>query len=67
MAAVSGQGTTFTLQNYHGELFLVTPNETPFLSAIGGMAGAKVTTATQFEWQTRVRTRPLVLSGPGPT
>lgn len=52
MAAVSGQGTIFTLPNYHGELFLVTPNETPFLSAIGGLVGAKKTTATQFEWQT---------------
>lgn len=52
MAAVAGQGTTFTLPNYHGELFTVTPTETPFLSAIGGLAGAKTTTATQFEWQT---------------
>ena len=52
MAAVAGQGTTFTLPNYHGELFTVTPTETPFLSAIGGLAGAKTTKATQFEWQT---------------
>jgi hypothetical protein len=52
MAAVSGQGTIFTLPNYHGELFTVTPTETPFLSAIGGLVGAKKTTATQFEWQT---------------
>ena len=52
MAAVAGQGTTFTLPNYHGELFTVTPTETPFLSAIGGLQGAKTTTATQFEWQT---------------
>jgi len=52
MATVSGQGTTFTLPNYHGELFTITPTETPFLSAIGGLAGAKMTTATQFEWQT---------------
>ena len=52
MAAVAGQGTTFTLPNYHGELFTVTPTETPFLSAIGGLNAAKKTTATQFEWQT---------------
>ena len=41
MAAVAGQGTTFNLPNYHGELFTVTPTETPFLSAIGGLAGAQ--------------------------
>lgn len=52
MAAVSGQGTTYNLPNYHGELFTVTPTETPFLSAIGGLNAAKTTTATQFEWQT---------------
>ena len=52
MATVAGQGTTFTLPNYHGELFTVTPTETPLLSAIGGLSGAKQTTATQFEWQT---------------
>lgn len=52
MATVSGQGTTYSLPNYHGELFEVTPTETPFLSAIGGLAGAKTTTATTFEWQT---------------
>lgn len=52
MALVSAQGTTFNLPNYHGELFVVTPTETPFLSAIGGLGGAKMTTATQFEWQT---------------
>lgn len=52
MAAVAGQGTTYSLPNYHGELFTVTPTETPLLSAIGGLGGAKSTTATQFEWQT---------------
>lgn len=52
MAAVSGQGTTYNLPNYHGELFTVTPTETPFLSAIGGLNAAKETSATRFEWQT---------------
>lgn len=52
MGAVSGQGTTFNLPNYHGELFTVTPTETPFLSAIGGINGAVRTTAKVFEWQT---------------
>jgi len=52
VAAVSGQGTTYNLPNYHGELFVVTPTETPFLSAIGGLNSAKITHATSFEWQT---------------
>lgn len=52
MGAVAGQGTTFNLPNYHGELFVVTPTETPFLSAIGGINGAVPTRAKVFEWQT---------------
>lgn len=52
MATVSAQGTTFNLPNYHGELFVITPTETPFLSAIGGLGGAKMSMATTFEWQT---------------
>ena len=52
MSSVVGQGTTFNLPSYHGALFTVTPTETPFLSAIGGLGGARMTTATQFEWQT---------------
>lgn len=52
MAAVSGQGTTYNLPNYHGELFTVTPTETPFLSAIGGLNSAKIGHATEIEWQT---------------
>ena len=54
MGAVSGQGTTYNLPNYHGELYTISPTETPFLSAIGGLQGNEIetTTATQFEWQT---------------
>ncbi len=52
MGAVSGQGTTYNLPNYHGELFAVTPSETPFLSAIGGLNGAVPTVGKEFEWQT---------------
>lgn len=52
MAAVSGQGTTYNLPNYHGELFTISPTETPFLSAIGGLNAAKKSTSTEIEWQT---------------
>ena len=31
MAIVNGQGTTFNLPNFVGELFAITPTETPFL------------------------------------
>src|SRR5881394_618828 len=52
MGAVSGQGTTYNLPNYHGELFMISPEETPFLSAIGGLHGPYRTKSTEFEWQT---------------
>jgi hypothetical protein len=51
MAGIVGQGTTFNLPNYVGELFGVSPEDTPLLSAIGGLTGGKEATATQFEWQ----------------
>lgn len=47
-----GQGNTFNLPNFHGELFQISPSETPFLSAIGGLNGAKAARAKTFEWQT---------------
>lgn len=52
MATVSGQGTTYALPNYTGELILISPSETPFLSAIGGLAGPLRSSSTEFEWQT---------------
>lgn len=52
MAGVAGQGTTFNLPNYVGELFRVTPTDTPLLSMIGGLNGGRSTTSKQFTWQT---------------
>lgn len=52
MAGITGMGTTFSLPNYTGELFGLTPDDTPFLSAIGGLTGGGMTTSTEFEWQT---------------
>lgn len=53
MALISGQGTTFNLPNYRGELFKITPSDTPYLSAIGGLDAQQVSTnAIDFEWQT---------------
>ncbi|GGS88466.1 DUF5309 family protein [Nonomuraea spiralis] len=52
MAGITGMGTTFNLPNYVNELFGLTPDDTPLLSAIGGLTGGGMTTATEFEWQT---------------
>ena len=49
--SVTGIGTTFGLPNYHGQLFSLTPEDTPLLSAIGGLTGGGQTTSTEFEWQ----------------
>ncbi|MFN3005136.1 SU10 major capsid protein [Mycolicibacterium wolinskyi] len=51
MAGITGIGTTFNEPNYHGELFALTPVDTPLLSMAGGLGGGKQTTATEFEWQ----------------
>ncbi|WP_159844904.1 SU10 major capsid protein [Nocardia sp. CY41] len=52
MSGVTGIGTTFNLPNYHGELFALTPADTPLLSAAGGIGGGQQTDSTAFEWQT---------------
>jgi hypothetical protein len=51
MPGITGQGTTFNLPNYVGELFSVTPTDTPFLSSIGGLTGGQSTNSTLFQWQ----------------
>jgi hypothetical protein len=51
MAGITGQGTTFNLPNYVGELFAITPTDTPFLSAIGGLTGGEAVNHTLFQWQ----------------
>lgn len=51
MPGITGQGTTFNLPNFVGELFAVTPTDTPFLSAIGGLTGGESADASLFQWQ----------------
>lgn len=51
MSGITGIGTTFTLPNYHGELFAVSPTDTPLLSASGGIGGGGQVTDTLAEWQ----------------
>lgn len=51
---ITGMGTTFNLPNYVGELYALSREDTPFLSAIGGLMGdqVKFTDSTLFQWQT---------------
>src|ERR1051325_2514335 len=58
MAGITGMGTTFNLPNYAGELFAITPDDTPLLSAIGGLTGGGMTTATEVAGQTYDRRDP---------
>jgi hypothetical protein len=51
MAGITGLGTTFGLPNYTGDLMQISPSETPFLSAIGGLNGGRAISSYEFEWQ----------------
>ena len=52
MPGITGQGTTYNLPNFTGELLSLTPQDTPFLSSIGGLTGGVSANATLFSWQT---------------
>lgn len=66
MAGISALGTTYNLPNYTGILHTLTPAETPFFSAIGGLTGGKQATSTEFEWQgydLRDPSQPAIVEG----
>lgn len=66
MAGVTALGTTYNLPNYTGILYQLTPQDTPFFSAVGGLTGGGQSTDTEFEWQTfdlRAAAQPAVLEG----
>lgn len=52
MAGITALGTTYNLPNYTGILHQLTPSDTPFFSAIGGLTGGGQTDSIEFEWQT---------------
>jgi uncharacterized membrane protein len=52
MSGITGLGTTYNLPNYGGILFALTPAETKFFSAIGGLSGGGQSTSKRFEWET---------------
>lgn len=59
-------GVTYGLPNFVGELFSLTPTETPFLSMIGGLTGGQSTTNTRITWQTETNTTaaiPTIVEG----
>lgn len=51
MPGITGMGTTFDLPNFVGDLFNITPEDTPLLSAIGGLTGGRQANDKRFEWQ----------------
>lgn len=53
MAGISTMGTTYNLPNYVGDLFSLTPTDTPVLSAIGGLTGGISSNGDiEHSWQT---------------
>lgn len=69
MPNFSGMATTYDLPNYGGELFLVTPTDTPLLTAMGGLnqrGEELVLSSTEWTWQTEdlgAPAQPAVLEG----
>jgi hypothetical protein len=51
MAGITGMGTTFNLPNFVGDLFNISTEDTPLLSAIGGLTGGREAFDKTFEWQ----------------
>ena len=73
MPTVSGMASTFTLPQYAGELIQLAPEDTPFFSAIGGLAIEDpdlLVASTQFFWQTEdlpTAAQPPITEGQPPT
>lgn len=51
MALVNAALTTFNVSNYEGDLYNITPEDTPLLSAIGGLFGGELVNTTIWSWQ----------------
>lgn len=51
MPGIVGMGTTFNLPNFVGEIYNISPEDTPFLTAIGGLTGGRQAITTEWEWQ----------------
>ncbi|SFO82558.1 hypothetical protein SAMN05421810_10183 [Amycolatopsis arida] len=51
MPGITEMLTTYNSPNYVGQLFSLTPTDTPLLSSIGGLTGGQATDSTIFTWQ----------------
>ena len=51
MALISGLIESFSSPNYEGPLYNITPEDTPLLSAIGGLYGGDGVNTPMFRWQ----------------
>lgn len=51
MATITGIATTYNCPNYVGELFAASPEDTPFLSAIGGLTGGESVGSSVITWE----------------
>jgi hypothetical protein len=73
MPTITGLASTFSLPQYAGELIQLAPTDTPFFSAIGGLALEDedlLVASTQFFWQTEdlpAPAQPAILEGANPT
>jgi len=57
---VAGQGRTANLPNFVGELYKLSPLETPFLSLIGGLSGGMSQTNPIETWQDTLHRAPAI-------
>lgn len=51
MPGIVGMGTTFNMPNFVGDLFSISPEDTPLLSVIGGLTGGKPVYDKRWEWE----------------
>lgn len=51
MPGITGMGTTFDLPSFVGDLFTISPDDTPLLASIGGLTGGREASDVSFEWQ----------------
>lgn len=55
---------TWNLPNFVGELFKLSPLETPILSMIGGLTGGRTTNSSLFTWQDTLHRSPALQTIP---
>ena len=51
MPGITGAANTYNAPNFVGELFGASPEDTPLLSAIGGLTGGESVGSPTFTWQ----------------